>query len=153
MVTEKRAIRRLAMQLVYQIDVRGEADIDAIYESIDTEHDNPAIREEAFDLARESWAAHAAADADVADLAPQWPTHRQPPVDRAILRLAHYEITSGRTPVKVAINEAVELAKQYGGKHSPSFINGVLDKVRKTKEPHETQETQVEDPPGREPKM
>ncbi len=138
MVTDQRATRRLAMQLIYQIDVRGDADIDAIYESIDTEHDNPDIRERAFDLARDGWANHEAADAAVAELAPQWPTHRQPPVDRAILRLAHYEIVSGRTPVKVAINEAVELAKQYGGKQSPSFINGVLDKIHKAHEPQET---------------
>ena len=62
-------------------------------------------------------------------LAPDWPTHRQPPLDRAILRLAHYEMTSGHAPIKVAINEAVELAKNYCAERSPPFINGVLDKM------------------------
>ena len=62
-------------------------------------------------------------------LAPKWPTHRQPAVDRAILRLAYHEMKSGRTPIKVVINEAVELAKGYCSKESPPFINGVLDKM------------------------
>ena len=67
----------------------------------------------------------------VAELAPQWPTHRQPPVDRAILRLSFYEMASQIVPVKVAINEAIELAKEYGSEQSPSFVNGVLDKMAK----------------------
>ena len=83
-------------------------------------------------------------------LAPDWPTHRQPPVDRAILRLAYYEMTSGHAPVKVAINEAVELAKQFGSEQSPPFINGVLDKLARAinaPEPAEPTEPQPA-PPG-----
>ena len=58
-------------------------------------------------------------------------THRQPPVDRAILRLAHHEIVTGIVPAKIAINEAVDLAKTFGAENSPSFVNGVLDKMAK----------------------
>jgi N utilization substance protein B len=64
-------------------------------------------------------------------LAPDWPAHRQGAVDRCILRIAHYEMTSGRTPPKVAVNEAVELAKEFGSERSPAFVNGLLDKVLK----------------------
>jgi hypothetical protein len=62
---------------------------------------------------------------------PDWPSRRLAPIDRAILRLAHFEMTSGRTPPKVAINEAVELAKAFSTEKSPAFINGLLGKVLK----------------------
>ena len=52
-------------------------------------------------------------------------------MDRAILRLAYHEITTGRVPVKIAINEAVELAKQFASEESPPFVNGVLDKMHR----------------------
>ena len=50
-------------------------------------------------------------------------------VDRNLLRLAYHEMHSKKTPPKVAINEAVELAKEFGGERSPGFVNAVLDKV------------------------
>ncbi len=61
-----------------------------------------------------------------------WKTKRMNKVDLAILRLALYEMRwDDDIPVKVAINEAVELAKRFGGKDSPSFVNGVLGKLAK----------------------
>jgi N utilization substance protein B len=63
----------------------------------------------------------------IAEYAPEWPLDQMAVIDRNILRIAIYEflIDSG-TPVKVAINEAVELAKLYGADSAPRFINGVL---------------------------
>jgi N utilization substance protein B len=59
--------------------------------------------------------------------APQWPVAQMAIVDRNILRIALYELAVDRTtPVKVAINEAVELAKMFGGESSHRFVNGVL---------------------------
>lgn len=128
----RRDIRRLAMQLLYRMDLAGEADRQSLLEELDEEERAaPSQRVQAVDLALEAWRRRADADAAVAQLAPDWPTHRQPPIDRALLRLAYHEIASGRTPAKVAINEAVELAKRYASEHSPAFINGVLDKVAK----------------------
>jgi N utilization substance protein B len=123
--------RRLAMQLLYQIDLRGESDLEAIRQSLDDGIDPPEVSDEAFKLARAAWEQHGAADAMASELAPTWPTPRQPPVDRAILRLAYYEILSGHAPPKVVINEAVELSKEYCSQQSPPFINGVLDKIAK----------------------
>ena len=54
-----------------------------------------------------------ASDSWIARLAPQWPPKRQPGVDRSILRLAVHELTSGQTPPKVVIDEAIELAKSF----------------------------------------
>lgn len=64
-----------------------------------------------------------------------WKTKRMNKVDLAILRLAVYEMTwDDDIPTKVAINEAVELAKRFGGDDSPSFVNGVLGKVARGNE-------------------
>lgn len=130
-MSKQRDIRRLAMQALYQIDVRGEADGEAVRATLREDFKAADSADDAYELAHAAWQTRGEADALATDLAPDWPTHRQPPVDRAILRLAYYEMASGRTPVKVAINEAIELAKQYCAEHSPSFINGVLDKMAK----------------------
>lgn len=119
------------MQALYQIDVTGAADQNAVFEGLDEEFDPLPVREAATALAIAAWHARGESDALLTELAPDWPTHRQPPVDRAILRLAAHEIRSGHAPAKIAINEAVELAKQFGGEGSPAFVNGVLDKASK----------------------
>jgi transcription antitermination protein NusB len=66
-------------------------------------------------------------DGAIARYAPEWPFDQIAAIDRNILRMAAWEFAvSCETPVKVAINEAVELAKQYGSDNAPRFINGVL---------------------------
>src|SRR5690554_6349286 len=100
-----RTVRRLAMQVLYQMDVTGQTDPQTLLEGLDEDHDSLPAREAAVKLAAAAWRSREAADAQVRELAPDWPTHRQPPVDRAILRLAHHEMTASRTPTKVAINE------------------------------------------------
>ena len=70
------------------------------------------------------------ADALINQYAKGWQTRRMARVDLSLIRLALYEIRHDETvPDKVAINEAVELAKQYGGDDSPSFVNGILGKI------------------------
>jgi N utilization substance protein B len=69
--------------------------------------------------------------------APAWPINKLNKIDLAILRLATYEIEFTDTPPKVAIDEAVEIAKEYGGESSPSFINGVLGNILVKKEKNE----------------
>lgn len=74
-------------------------------------------------------------DKIVTKSAPDWPIKQINRIDLAILRLAIYELTvSKKEPPKVIIDEAVELAKEYGGEKSPSFINGVLGTVLRKKE-------------------
>lgn len=125
-------IRQLAVQALYQFDARGDVDRAEILRAVqDAPTGDAKVKTSAIEMAEHAWACHDQADTMAASLAPDWPTHRQPPVDRSILRLAFYEIASGITPVPVAINEAVELAKEYGSERSPSFINGVLDKMAK----------------------
>ncbi len=71
----------------------------------------------------------------IAKYAPEWPFDQIAPIDRNILRMAFWEFAVQReTPVKVAINEAVELAKQFGSDSAPRFVNGVLGSLAEHKD-------------------
>ena len=70
--------------------------------------------------------------ADIDEASETWTVSRMSKIDLTIMRLAYYEMVYEESvPVQVAINEAVEIAKLYGGDNSPSFINGVLGKLAK----------------------
>ena len=72
-------------------------------------------------------------DKIISEFAPNWPLSQMAIVDRNLLRVAIYEIVmDSDTPPKVAINEAVELAKVFGSESSPKFVNGVLGSVMET---------------------
>jgi len=69
-------------------------------------------------------------DSRLAKVADNWSVERMAIVDRNVLRLGIYELYHGpATPFKVVLDEAIELAKRYGSEESPSFVNGILDKV------------------------
>jgi N utilization substance protein B len=70
-------------------------------------------------------------DKQIQDAAPAWPIDKLNKIDLAILRLAVYELENEDTPPKVVIDEAVELAKEYGSESSSSFVNGVLGTIYK----------------------
>lgn len=126
-------IRTMALQALYQLDVRGEAEEPEVRRNVLDDAENVGLTRdeaaEAYDIALAAYRDRRACDVRVQALAPTWPAVRQPAVDRAVLRLAHYEMTSGAVPPKVAVNEAVKLAKSFGGDRSPAFINGILDKI------------------------
>ena len=91
---------------------------------------------DALMLAREltlgTWQKRAQYDQLLAQHVPAWSTGRMPPVDRNLLRLGLHEILEHpETPYQVVINEAVEVAKTFGGNESAAFVNGVLDGIRK----------------------
>jgi transcription antitermination protein NusB len=67
----------------------------------------------------------------VGQLSENWRLDRQAAVDRNILRLAIYELRSGTAPVKVVIDEALELAKKFSSAEAPGFLNGILDAAAK----------------------
>ncbi|MEM7230340.1 MAG: transcription antitermination factor NusB [Planctomycetota bacterium] len=124
-----RDIRRCALQALYQFDVGNADDLDLIRASLEEAPGDDRAHERGLELANDAWARRSDADEAMADMTPDWPTHRQPAVDRSLLRLAYYEMMSKRTPPKVVINEMVELAREYSTEKSPMFINGVLDKL------------------------
>lgn len=80
--------------------------------------------------------------------APEWPLEQIAAIDRAVLRLGIYEVLwSDEVPPKVAINEAVEIAKQYGGENSGSFVNGVLGTVYRQSDKYDQKDDATDDKP------
>ena len=68
-------------------------------------------------------------DAAIEQTAENWSLHRMAPTDRNVLRLGAYEVLYADTPDRVAIDEAIELAKRYGSAQSARFVNGILDRL------------------------
>ena len=133
----QRKSRELALQTLFAWDAHGERDDNVATQILNDntgESEDVSWRTRSRDLAAGAWDARAISDEWVERLAPQWPPRRQPGVDRNIIRLAIYELTSGKAPPKVAIDEAIELAKIYSTENSPAFVNGVLDAVLKEHE-------------------
>ena len=122
--------RTLALQALYELDMVGhdpEATVDHLLEEERLTEENAAF---ARDLVRGVTRYRDKLDVHIHRFAPVWPVEQIAVIDRNILRLAIFEILlDNRVPVKVAINEAVELAKEFGSDNSPRFINGVLGAV------------------------
>jgi N utilization substance protein B len=70
-------------------------------------------------------------DEEIANVAKNWKISRMAVTDRSVLRVAIFELTEKLAPRKVAINEAIDLAKKYGSQHSGPFVNGLLDSISK----------------------
>ncbi len=122
--------RMVALQALYEVDTVGH-NADEILARLAAEEglgeDNSAF---ARDLVHGVIDNMEKIDSQIKSFAPAWPIAQIPVVDRNILRLAIFEILlDNKVPVKVAINEAVELAKAFGSDNSARFINGVLGSV------------------------
>ena len=119
------------MQIVYLWDTHGSDDREMAVQSMVLGTSDDELRKAAMEMAQGTWDQRATIDAQVERLAPQWPVRRQPAVDRALLRVAVWELQNAPTPPKVVLDEAIELAKAFSTENSPAFINGVLDTVLK----------------------
>ena len=126
-----RDARRCALQAIYQFDAADGSDDQGVRQTLEGSRASQDAQARGYELACGAWERRAEFDQLVAPLAPDWPTHRQPMIDRNILRIALHEISHVGTPGKAAINGAVELAKEFGGEKSSGFVNAVLDKLWK----------------------
>jgi N utilization substance protein B len=120
----------LALQALYEVDsVARRPEI--VIERLLTEADlSQEISEFSRDLVSGTVKNREEIDRNIQKFAPAWPVEQLAIVDRNILRLAIFEILfDNKVPVKVAVNEAVELAKTFGSESSAKFINGVLGSV------------------------
>ena len=129
--------RQRALQVMFLWDQRKQPIEDAIsafYLTLGSEEDDPkpTPRDEFMEsLARGATSRSAELDARIAAKSSNWRIERMAVVDRNILRLAIYEIQVTDTPPAVAIDEALELAREFAGDESVAFVNGVLDAVRR----------------------
>ncbi len=125
------------MQVLFLWDQRKQKIDDAIsafYETLSSEEDYPqrAAPDEFMETLVRG-ASEKASDIDrrIREKSEHWRLERMPAVDRNILRLAVFEMAEMKTPAPVVIDEALELARQFSGDESVSFINGVLDAVHR----------------------
>ncbi len=119
--------RITALQCLYEIDLTGHDPLTALEQRL-AEDPLPADAQEfSLQLLAGLTAHRAALDEIVRQVAPEWPLEQVAIVDRNVLRLAAFELLYATdTPRKVAINEAIELAKLFGGENSARFVNGAL---------------------------
>ena len=140
----RRAARRLALDVLYEAEIRDELPSEAlearrsggwvIATASDSEEPPDEPTEEALayasDLVRGVQEHHADIDQLIAAHADRWAIERMPVVDRTLLRIALFELLWREDiPVAVGINEAVELAKSYSTEDSGRFINGLLGRI------------------------
>ena len=130
MAGARRRARIVALQALYETDSVGhEAEL-AISRLLEGERLAEANSAFARELVTGVISNKDKIDQNIKRFAPAWPIEQIPTVDRNILRLAIFELLfDKKVPVKVAINEAVELAKRFGSDSSPKFVNGVLGSV------------------------
>ncbi len=126
---ERHRARRHALQLLYQREVTGEA-ISHILGNATYSLEDGEPSEYGRELALGVETQMNEIDSVIGATSEHWSVGRMPLVDRNILRIATFELmTQDDVPPSVAINEAVELAKVYGGEDSSKFVNGVLGKI------------------------
>ena len=142
----RRESRELALQMLYALDSNpseGLLDVLQLFRE-----EQPAVsdrvREFAEGLVRGVHAERQVIDAAIKARSKNWSLSRMPRVHLNIMRLATYELMFRKDiPKKVSINEAIEIARKFGDKDSPAFVNGILDEVAacpKTEEADEVQE-------------
>jgi transcription antitermination factor NusB len=124
--------RQLAMQALFQLDVQGSALLAELGDFFLENAPEEAVRKLASQWTKSAWDNVAVCDELITGAALKWKLSRLSMVDKSILRLAVYQLKfCPDIPPKVAINEAIELAKVFGTDKSPAFVNGVLDGVLK----------------------
>ena len=131
--------RELALQILYKVDITAADPVSSIdsFWKLNVEED---VQDEVKEFTRGIVIGVCSnlkeIDEYISRYATNWRLERMAYVDRNILRMGCYElIFCTDIPVKVAINEAVELAKKYSGPEAGKFVNGILDKVRLEKKP------------------
>ncbi len=126
-MTSRHRSRRLALQALCLLDVRGERAMDEALGFIRESEEEPEVLTLAREIFLGSWNSRAASDELVETRSRHWDVKRMPLVDRSLLRLSVWEMTTGHVDMSIAIAEAVQLAQEFSTAESPRFVNGVLE--------------------------
>jgi transcription antitermination protein NusB len=140
MTSNRHLGRIIALQTLYEFEFRQDsadamADVDEILaRNLERYDETVGDKEFVSSIVHGVEKSAAELDATIQPIAPEWPLDQIARIDRAILRMALYELLhmSTQVPPKVAINEAVELAKAFGSDNSSKFVNGVLGTAYRT---------------------
>jgi N utilization substance protein B len=132
MITRRSRAREVALQLLYQRDQNPGVERSAAEEFAQQRLKHAGNEPFCLSLYDGVIANLAEIDQRLGEAAENWKLHRMSAVDRNVLRLGAYELLrTPETPPNVVLNEAIELARRYGSADSASFVNGVLDKLRR----------------------
>lgn len=132
MASLRHRVRIASLQVLFEVDATDHT-VDQVYER--RRHEEQLGDEGDRFLSQivfGAWEHRSYLDRVIEEAAPNWPITQMPGVDKAILRIALFELLvddAEQTPIKAVINEAVELAKQFGSDNSSRFVNGVLGTV------------------------
>lgn len=132
---KRTAGRELALQMLYQLDLRGEETLEELDECLREAQEAPDPEVESFarELILGWWERRKDIDEKVEAAAKNWQLKRMAVIDRNILRLATYEMLHREDiPPLVSINEAIDMAKKFSTPQSGRFVNGILDNIRLT---------------------
>lgn len=134
-MAQRSRAREVVVQLLFQHDLQlrsGKGISEEIIEEIVQDRLNrDDLRELCRELYRGVMANLNTLDKEITNAAVNWRLERMAAVDRNALRLGTYEMLHTETPPKVALDETIELVRRYGSEKSPSFVNGVLDRIMK----------------------
>jgi len=141
----RRESRELALQILYALDANPSVGIRETLQTFREEHSDvlSRVREFAEELVRGVEEHRTAIDEAIKARSKNWSLARMPRVDLNVMRMATYELMFRQDiPKKVSINEAIEIARKFGDKESPAFVNGILDEVEACPKTEETSEEQ-----------
>ncbi len=138
-MSRRRRARAIVLQVLYQDDLNPTQPAEIKTQFINARlNEDPKLIAFANKLIQGVTQHREQIDEKLASIAANWRLGRMAATDRNVLRLGAYEILFGDTPDRVAINEAIELARRYGTDQSSQFVNGVLDRLMKRKNDGDT---------------
>ena len=126
---DRRAAREAALQLLFQADLNPGLPASAARVALDELLPPGPANAQAWRLFAGTLEVRDDLDARISTVARNWSLKRMAATDRNALRLGLFELLHTRTPPKVALDEAIELARTFGSKNSPGFVNGILDRL------------------------
>ena len=128
-ITRRSRAREVALQILFEDDINPRETAEELREFVSSRLHSPETEKFCLSLIFGVRRNQAELDATLQEIAANWSIARMAATDRNLLRIAAYEILYTETPFRVAINEAIELAKRFGTAQSPQFVNGILDKL------------------------
>lgn len=143
-MSRRRRARAIVLQVLYQDDLNPTQPAEIKTRFINARlNQDPKLIAFANELIQGVTQYREQIDEKLASIAANWRLGRMAATDRNVLRLGAYEILFGETPDRVAINEAIELARRYGTDQSSQFVNGVLDRLMKRKNDGDTNDKET----------
>jgi N utilization substance protein B len=125
----RRRVREVALQILFEDDINPRGSVQELRQFVSARLKSKELEELCLSLILGVRRNQSELDAQLVQIADNWSLERMAATDRNVLRLGAYEMLYGGTPPRVAINEAVELAKRFGSANSAPFVNGILDKL------------------------